>query len=710
MRARFPRLALGLVLTLQASLAAGQTAAHAPAGASDGSAIADTAALQRLLMAEDARGTGAEGLGPLLTALEGSDTLMRRLAVRGLGRLQRPELGGGLLPRLADTVPAVRAEAANAVAQSLRGTKRSDPDGSKGKLGTREAAAALARALATEPDGHVADALAQSLGRLPLPDTAAARAAEDAIRERFARGQTPGLAHGLYTLARARRATGTLTPASVELLRRAALGSADTVVRRLSLLTLAAAGGLDSATAVRALRDRDAEGRRMALRGTGPLAAPLRAALVRQALRDPSTIVRTEAIAAARLGEGPPDCAPILELTRDRDPYVALTAVDSLGSGCADQAAATTVIARLVTAPATTGPRDHRWQRGAHALLALARLDTAAARPLLPAMAAARRAESRVYAARAAALVRDRALLLRLAADADRNVQEAAIAGLAAAAGHEADSVYIRGLSSSGYQVALAAATALEGTNDPAALPALLDAFDRLSARRSENARDPRVAMLDRIAALGSAVTAPRLAPYLADFDTTVALRVASMLSGWQGTPAAARPAPLPIRAEPLAELFLRPSVRLRVTMGASSGGGSFTVRLFPHETPATVARVLRLVRERFYDGKVFQRVEPNFVIQGGGPDANEYVGDATFMRDELTMRTHARGTVGISARGRDTGDGQWFINLVDNPLLDHEYTIFGRIDGGRTTAERLLEGDRIGRVEVIDEEPSHEP
>ena len=98
----------------------------------------------------------------------------------------------------------------------------------------------------------------------------------------------------------------------------------------------------------------------------------------------------------------------------------------------------------------------------------------------------------------------------------------------------------------------------------------------------------------------------------------------------------------------------------------------------------------------------MFQRVEPNFVIQGGGPDANEYVGDDAFMRDELTMRTHARGTLGISARGRVTGHGQWFINLVDNPLLDHEYTIFGRIDGGQAAAERILEGDRIAHVEVI--------
>jgi cyclophilin family peptidyl-prolyl cis-trans isomerase/HEAT repeat protein len=654
-------------------------------------------------VAEDARGTGADGLDPLLAALSGRDTLLRRLAVRGLGRLQRPELGRRLLRSLADPAPAVRAEAANAVAQSLRRLRRSEADTGGAALGTREAAAVLARALATEPVLRVADALAQSLGRLPLPDSAAARVAEDAIRARFAIRQTPGLAHGLYTLARARRATGTLTPASMVLLRGAALGSKDTVVRRLSLLTLAAAGGLDSATAVRAVHDRDAEARRMALRGTGALTAPLRAVLVRGAMRDPSTIVRTEAIAAARLGEGPPDCAPILELTRDREPYVALTAIDSLGSGCAGPSTAATALGRLVAAPVTSGPPDHRWQTAAHALLALARLDSAAALSLLPAMAGAERVEFKIYAARAAAIVRDRALLLRLAADTDRNVQEAAIAGLAAAAGHEADSVYIRALSSSGYQVVLAAATALDSTTHPRALPALLDAFERLSAGRSENARDPRAAMLDRIATLGSAASAPRLTPYLADYDTTVAAQVATILAGWTGAPAEARPVPLSIRPEPLAELFLRRSIRLRVTMAPSSGGGSFTVRLFPDETPATVARVLRLVRQGFYDGKLFQRVEPNFVIQGGGPDANEYVGDVAFMRDELTMRTHARGTVGISARGRDTGDGQWFINLVDNPLLDHEFTIFGQVDGGWAVAERILEADRIGRVEVLE-------
>ena len=147
----------------------------------------DTAALQHLLVAEDARGTGADGLAPLLDALRGSDSLLRRVAVRGLGRFQRPELGRRLLPLLRDSVPAVRAEAANALAQSLRRVKRSEADSDRTRLGTLETAGALASALAGESDPAVADALGQSLGRLPLPDSAAARAAEAAIGARFAR-------------------------------------------------------------------------------------------------------------------------------------------------------------------------------------------------------------------------------------------------------------------------------------------------------------------------------------------------------------------------------------------------------------------------------------------------------------------------------------------------------------------------------------------
>src|SRR6476661_3054009 len=358
----------------------------------------DTVTLQRLLVAEDARGTGADGVAP-------------RLEVRGLGRFQRPEFGRMLVPLLRDSVPAVRAEAATAIAQSLRGVKRTDPPPDSTRLGTREAAVVLARALAEEPDPTVVDALGQSLGRLLLPDSAAARAAETAIRERFAAHPSAALGHGLYTLARARRATGNLGDSSVAVLRRAA-AAPDTLVRRLALLTLATAAGLDSATAVRAMRDPDDETRRMALRGAGALSAPLRTRLIADARRDPSMIVRTEVAAAARLGEGLPDCRPLLALTADRELYVALTAVDSLASGCADTAGATAVLRRLVLKGRTAPAVDHRWQMRAHALLALARLDAGGVDGPLGRLAGAERPEARAYAARAAAAAGNRPLLL----------------------------------------------------------------------------------------------------------------------------------------------------------------------------------------------------------------------------------------------------------------------------------------------------------
>jgi cyclophilin family peptidyl-prolyl cis-trans isomerase/HEAT repeat protein len=468
------------------------------------------------------------------------------------------------------------------------------------------------------------------------------------------------------------------------------------------VLTLAVAGGLDSATTMAASADPDEQVRRLALRGARSLGGAARGALVRRAFADPSVIVRVDAVAAARAGTAAPDCRGIIAATRDGHPYVALTAIDSLGAPCADSAAAVRTLVQIITRP-RTGLPGHAWQAPAHALRGLAHVAPNVAAPLTARAADSPRWQERAYAARAAAVIDARPLLFRLAGDSNANVREAAVIGLSQRARHMADSTYVAALASSGYQAVLAAAEALAGTPDTAAvLPAVLATLDRLTAARSENARDPRLALLRRIGDLGNAGTAPRLEPYVADFDTTVATTTAGLIAKWTGRTVEPRPAPLPIRSEPLAEVFLTTDLRFRVTMAPASGGGTFVVRVFTDEAPATAARLARLARAGYYDGLALHRVEPNFVIQGGGPGETEYVGDTVFMRDELGLRTHARGTVGISSRGRDTGDAQWFINLADNPLLDHEYTVFGEIVSGRAVAERIVEGDRMARVEVL--------
>jgi peptidyl-prolyl cis-trans isomerase B (cyclophilin B) len=127
-------------------------------------------------------------------------------------------------------------------------------------------------------------------------------------------------------------------------------------------------------------------------------------------------------------------------------------------------------------------------------------------------------------------------------------------------------------------------------------------------------------------------------------------------------------------------------------------------VALIPLEAPATVLQVASLAESGYYNGLTIHRVVPNFVLQGGSPDANEYVGHPDYMRDELGQWPHVRGAVGISTRGRDTGDAQFFIDLLDNPRLDHQYTVFGQVIAGLDVADRILEGDVIESVQILDE------
>ena len=110
----------------------------------------------------------------------------------------------------------------------------------------------------------------------------------------------------------------------------------------------------------------------------------------------------------------------------------------------------------------------------------------------------------------------------------------------------------------------------------------------------------------------------------------------------------------------------------------------------------------VQLLAERsYYDGLTFHRIVPNFVIQGGSPGANEYVGAAGYIRDEVGLLLHERGTVGISTRGRDTGDSQIFINLVDNYGLEHNYTVFAKMVDGMHAVDRMQKDDIIESIEI---------
>jgi cyclophilin family peptidyl-prolyl cis-trans isomerase len=432
----------------------------------------------------------------------------------------------------------------------------------------------------------------------------------------------------------------------------------------------------DSADAALAagLRHRDPRVRLLAVRARGRIRDPLFAArdslppvAAPRAWPEPAWRLRYRALAGRRA-----DCGALRAALQDSVWHVRLRAADLAEASCGADPALVDVLSGWVDAL----PRDTRaraaggvsWHAAAHAQVALARIAPERARARLGALAAHGDWHVRLYAARAAAVLADTARLRVFARDPDGNVQEAAIDALSRLVGHGADDVYLAALHGDAAQAVRAAAVALKGLPAPGLRAAADSAFERWVGRASESERDVRVALLE---AAGRPAGDDRPPP--PRFD-------------------------LPPDAVALA---LGADVRVRMTMSPDAGGGSFVVRLRGDVAPMMAARVLALVREGYYDGGRWHRVEADFVIQGGGPGTNEYVGYAHYLRDELGTVAHPRGTVAMSTRGHDTGDAQWFINLKDNPRLVRDYTVFAEVVEGMDVVDGILEGDVVASARV---------
>ena len=414
---------------------------------------------------------------------------------------------------------------------------------------------------------------------------------------------------------------------------------------------------------------------------------------------DPAWRLRFRAITARS------SCAELRTALADSAWAVRMHAADVVGSTCAKDSVIVGTLRAWATAQyKTTRARgEASWHPAAHAIVALARITPTDARTALPLLMTSTVPNVRAYAARAARFSSDTASLQHLAGDANDNVKEAAIDALSSVAGHRGDDQYLAALDAKGYQAVRAAARALKGSprSGDISLAALHTAL-RLRADSSETSRDARQAVMELLAEFATPAQVPELIPLATDFDCEVANTASAIIKKLHAN-APPKCTPLPITLPPDAvSLALGREVRIRVTMADSSGGGSIVVRPRGDVAPIMAARILELARSGYYNGLVWQRVEPDFVVQGGGLGANEYVGNPRFIRDELGTVPHVRGTVGMSTRGHDTGDGQWFFNLRDNRRLDADYTVFADVVEGIDVVDGILEGDVIARMDVL--------
>jgi cyclophilin family peptidyl-prolyl cis-trans isomerase/HEAT repeat protein len=671
----------------------------------------------------------------LRTAMRHDDPEFRRIVALALGRI-----GGvgsiGVLPReidaprpagsdastnyvdplgnlVNDESPRVRREAVNAIGEALSGVprelwpnQRQPPEKIvRGRL-------LLERRLAIEKDEEVAATILETIGRLKYPDDAA----RDEVETFLVRNATGGAVRilgatkGLEALIRG-NVKRPVSESTREKLRVIAVTpqsapssgrgeDVSTRSRRLAMLALQQARDEDSNTVVHAGTDADWQVRRLAVLRLDlgreefkPIIAPL--------LADPVFQVRYEmAGPVARYARSTGDCSRLARYLEDPEATVVLRAIDLLPDVCAgNEDVARQLVTWAEELKTPLGPQ--LWHTPAHALETLARLRPDAGASLLELAVGHEIWQVRARAAAATVALKNEDAARRLASDDVPNVRTAALEALTALKSPAVFQLATQALESRDFQLIRAAAMALRGAPESErvdAVNALLATLRRLTDEAADTSRDPRVAILERLGELLPAERTADLGPFREDFDAKVRAAADAALENVTGVKI---PAATAIKRRYPYQPPVDVVANLPRTAVITMERGDISLELLIDQAPVTIGRFVELARAGYYNNLTFHRVVPNFVIQGGSPGANEYVGAARYMRDEAGTEPHTRGAVGISTRGRDTGDAQIFIDLVDNPRLDHDYTVFARVVSGMDVVDRVLEGANIVSVTV---------
>lgn len=130
--------------------------------------------------------------------------------------------------------------------------------------------------------------------------------------------------------------------------------------------------------------------------------------------------------------------------------------------------------------------------------------------------------------------------------------------------------------------------------------------------------------------------------------------------------------------------------------------GGKIEIELYENIAPNTVRNFISLVDKGFYDGLIFHRVIPGFMIQGGCPQGSGTGGPGYTIKGEFSMNgftnnmKHERGVVSMArAMNPDSAGSQFFIMVANSPHLDGQYAAFGRVISGMEEADRIVSVDR---------------
>jgi peptidyl-prolyl cis-trans isomerase B (cyclophilin B) len=176
-----------------------------------------------------------------------------------------------------------------------------------------------------------------------------------------------------------------------------------------------------------------------------------------------------------------------------------------------------------------------------------------------------------------------------------------------------------------------------------------------------------------------------------------------------------AGPAPAPARNF-AAEANAQTETGGKMIAVVETNKGAFKFELLPEVAPGTVANFVKLANKGFYDGTIFHRVIPGFMMQGGDPEGTGRGGPGYTVKAEFSKRKHVAGTVSMARSAHpDSAGSQFYVCFAPAPHLDGQYTIFGQVTEGMDVvkeiekvktdrSDRPLEEIVMKKVQIIEE------
>ncbi len=132
---------------------------------------------------------------------------------------------------------------------------------------------------------------------------------------------------------------------------------------------------------------------------------------------------------------------------------------------------------------------------------------------------------------------------------------------------------------------------------------------------------------------------------------------------------------------------------------------GTIELELFPQHAPNTVNNFVFLARDGFYDGVVFHRIIPNFMVQGGDPTGTGRGGPGYKFDCETANNPlkHETGSLSMANAGPNTNGSQFFITHSPQPHLNGKHTVFGKVTKGQDVVDALRQGDTMTKVTITE-------